>query len=35
VIATHIDLGLEAPTLDLSPYVAAPDAGGGSDAAFL
>jgi heme exporter protein A len=35
VIATHIDLGLEAPTLDLSPYVAAPDAGGGSDEAFL
>ncbi|HKL68412.1 heme ABC exporter ATP-binding protein CcmA [Salibaculum sp.] len=35
VIATHIDLGLDAPTLELSPYVAAPDAGGGSDEAFL
>lgn len=35
VIATHIDLGLEAPTLELSPYVAAPDARGGSDEAFL
>jgi len=35
VIATHIDLGLEAPTLDLTPFVAAYDAGGGSDEAFL
>ena len=35
VIATHIDLGLEAPVLDLTPFVAAPDAGGGSDEAFL
>ena len=35
VIATHIDLGLDAPVLDLSPFVAAPDAGGGSDEAFL
>ncbi len=35
VIATHIDLGLDAPELDLSPYVAAPDAAGGSDEAFL
>ena len=34
VIATHIDLGLEAPELDLSPYVAR-DLGGGSDEAFL
>lgn len=35
VIATHIDLGIEAPTLDLTPFVAAPDAEGGSDEAFL
>lgn len=35
VIATHIDLGIEAPTLDLTPFVAASDAGGGSDEAFL
>lgn len=35
VIATHIDLGLEAPEMDLTPYRAAPDAGGGSDEAFL
>lgn len=35
VIATHIDLGLEAPELDLTPYRAAPDAAGGSDEAFL
>ncbi len=35
VIATHIDLGLSALTLELSPYVAAPDAGGGMDEAFL
>ena len=35
VIATHIDLGLDAPELDLTPYKAAPDAGGGSDEAFL
>lgn len=35
VIATHIDLGLEAPELDLTPYRAAQDAGGGSDEAFL
>ena len=35
VIATHIDLGLEAPALDLTPFVAEPDAGGGSDEAFL
>ncbi len=35
VIATHIDLGLDAPTLDLTPFVAAHDAGGGSDEAFL
>lgn len=35
VIATHIDLGLEAETLDLTPFAAAPDAGGGSDEAFL
>ncbi|WP_296424203.1 heme ABC exporter ATP-binding protein CcmA [Yoonia sp.] len=35
VIATHIDLGLAAPELDLTPFKAAPDVGGGSDEAFL
>jgi heme exporter protein A len=35
VIATHIDLGLAAPELDLTPFKAAADAGGGSDEAFL
>ena len=35
VIATHIDLGLNAPELDLTPFKAAPDLGGGSDEAFL
>jgi heme exporter protein A len=35
VIATHIDLGLSAPELDLTPFQAAADAGGGSDEAFL
>lgn len=35
VIATHIDLGLDAPELELLPFKAAPDAGGGSDEAFL
>lgn len=35
VIATHIDLGLDAPELELSPFKAAPDAAGGSDEAFL
>jgi len=35
VIATHIDLGLDAPELDLTPYKAKPDASGGSDEAFL
>ena len=35
VIATHIDLGLDAPELDLTPFKAAPDAAGGSDEAFL
>lgn len=35
IIATHIDLGLEAPELDLTPFKAAADAGGGSDEAFL
>ena len=34
VIATHIDLGLEAPELDLTPYVAGAEAGG-ADEAFL
>ncbi len=35
VIATHIDLGLDAPELELSPYKATADTAGGSDEAFL
>lgn len=35
VIATHIDLGLAAPELDLTPFKSAADANGGSDEAFL
>ena len=35
VIATHIDLGLSAPELDLTPFKAETNAGGGSDEAFL
>ncbi len=35
VIATHIDLGLDLPELDLTPMKAASDAAGGSDEAFL
>ncbi len=35
IIATHIDLGLAAPELDLTPFKAAEGAGGGSDEAFL
>lgn len=35
VIATHIDLGLDAPEMDLTPFKASDDAGGGSDEAFL
>lgn len=35
VIATHIDLGLDLPELELEPFKAAADAGGGSDEAFL
>lgn len=35
VIATHIDLGLDLPELELSPFMATPDAAGGSDEAFL
>ena len=35
VIATHIDLGMEAPELDLTPFRADPMARGGSDEAFL
>ena len=35
VIATHIDLGLDAPELDLTPFKSAPDAQGGTDEAFL
>lgn len=34
-IATHIDLGLDAPELELRPFKATLDAGGGSDEAFL
>lgn len=35
VIATHIDLGIDAPELDLTPFKATDDACGGSDEAFL
>jgi heme exporter protein A len=35
VIATHIDLGLDAPELELTPFKAAADAVSGSDEAFL
>ncbi len=35
VIATHVDLGITAPVLELEPFKAAPDAGGGPDEAFL
>lgn len=35
VIATHVDIGLDAPELDLTPFRAQPDTGGGSDEAFL
>ncbi|QQA44448.1 heme ABC exporter ATP-binding protein CcmA [Pelagovum pacificum] len=35
LIATHIDLGLDAPELDLTPFAAKPDAAGGTDEAFL
>lgn len=36
LIATHIDLGLEAPVLELAPYAAEPGSPvGGSDEAFL
>ena len=35
VIATHIDLGLDAPELELTPFKSAPDATGGADEAFL
>lgn len=35
VIATHIDLGLVAPELDLTPFRADPTARSGSDEAFL
>ena len=34
VIATHVDLGIQAPELELSTYKASPDVGG-SDEAFL
>ncbi|MFN3661732.1 heme ABC exporter ATP-binding protein CcmA [Yoonia sp.] len=35
VIATHIDLGIDAPALDLTPFRSAPGTGGGTDEAFL
>ena len=35
VIATHIDMGLDAPVLDLTPFKSAPGTGGGTDEAFL
>jgi heme exporter protein A len=35
VIATHIDLGFPAPELDLTPFKASLDTGGGTDEAFL
>ena len=35
VIATHIDLGLDAPELDLEPFRATGETSGGSDEAFL
>ncbi len=35
VIATHIDIGLNAPVLDLDPYRAAADAPGQRDAVFV
>jgi len=35
VIATHIELGIDAPELDLTPFKARADSGGGSDEAFL
>ncbi len=35
VIATHIDLGLDAPTLDLTAFQASADALGGRDAMFI
>ena len=35
VIATHIDLGIDAPVLDLTPFKSAPGTGGGTDEAFL
>ena len=35
VIATHIDLGIDAPALNLTPFKSAPGTGGGTDEAFL
>lgn len=35
VIATHIDLGIDAPECDLTPFRASPTARGGADEAFL
>jgi heme exporter protein A len=35
VIATHVDLGIDAPELELTPFKSTPHASGGSDEAFL
>jgi len=35
VIATHIDLGIDAPELDLAPFAADPTVASGTDEAFL
>jgi heme exporter protein A len=35
VIATHVDLGIDAPELELTPFKSTAHAGGGSDEAFL
>jgi heme exporter protein A len=35
VIATHVDLGIDAPELDLTPFKSTVHASGGSDEAFL
>ena len=35
IIATHIDMGLDAPVLDIGKFAASEDAAGGSDEAFL
>jgi heme exporter protein A len=35
VIATHVDLGIDAPELELTSFKSTAHAGGGSDEAFL